>query len=354
MDLRDIGEFGLIERIRSGCVSVPGRSIKGIGDDAAVIDTGTDRVQLVTTDMLLEGVHFDCATISGRDLGAKSLCVNLSDIAAMGGEALDAYVSLGIAANTALDFLDDFYDGLKALARQFDVNIMGGDTTRSPQGLVVSITVTGQAEREQVLYRSGARKGDVVCLTGPIGASSAGLFMLQGGIDPENDAETRLIDTHLRPLPHLAQGRFLSQTGAVHAAIDISDGLAADLGHILQQNRVGARIFAGQLPVPDALADLARRHGRDPLQWMLHGGEDYILLVCIDPDAAGAIKRSFQKHFKQPLYAIGEVSASNRIELVDETGRATPIPASGWDHFSPQAADHPPATPNRGRRGRKK
>ena len=336
MDLKDLGEFGLINRIRKGCVVDPQRSIQGIGDDAAVIDADTVRALLVTTDMLLEGVHFDRATISGQDLGAKALCVNLSDIAAMGGEARDAFVSLGIAPDTELAFLDDFYNGLKKLAREFNVNIMGGDTTRSSQGLVVSITLTGQVDRNDVLYRRGARVGDVVCITGPVGASSAGLFMLRNGLQPENDAEARLIDAHVRPLPHLAQGRFLSRTGAVHAAIDVSDGLAADLGHILQQSRVGARLFAGQLPVPEALTALAQRHDRDPLQWVLHGGEDYVLVICADPGAVSGLQQSFEKRFERPLYAIGEINASDTLELVDHQGRGKPIPTTGWNHFVPQ------------------
>jgi thiamine-monophosphate kinase len=335
MDLRDLGEFGLIDRISSGCVVDPGRSIRGIGDDAAVMDMEAGHVLLVTTDMLLEGVHFDRATISARDLGAKALCVNLSDIAAMGGKALDAFVSLGISPDVDLAFLDEFYRGLKHQARQFNVNIMGGDTTRSAQGLVVSITVTGQGDRGQVLYRSGARVGDVICLTGTVGASSAGLFMLQRGLRPVNEAEAGLVDAHIRPLPHLAQGRFLAQAGTVHAAIDISDGLAADLGHIVRQSRVGARLFAGQLPVPEALTALAKRHGRAPQQWILHGGEDYVLAICVDAGSVRHLQRAFKDRFQCPLHAIGEIIASDTIELVDVQGQATPLPPNGWDHFTP-------------------
>jgi len=202
MKLKDIGEFGFIDRIRSETLARPENVIKGIGDDCSVCRSAPDRVTLLTTDMLVEGVHFQLGRIPPYKLGRKSIAVNLSDIAAMGGTPKEALVSIAIPDTVSLDTLDSVYEGMKSMAREFDVNLVGGDTTASPLHLVINVALVGEAREEEVLYRSGAKGKDVIFLTGPVGASAAGLDSLLAnrsfeGQDALIDAPCRRSGPHL-------------------------------------------------------------------------------------------------------------------------------------------------------------
>ncbi|MFO7708336.1 MAG: thiamine-phosphate kinase [Desulfobacterales bacterium] len=333
MSLKEIGEFGFIERIGRGCLTRPQEVVRGIGDDAAAFRTDGRLLSLITTDMLVERVHFLREAISGRDLGHKSLAVNLSDIAAMGGIAREAFVAIAIPDDCALPYLEELFWGMKELAKAQAVNILGGDTTRSAADLVITVTVYGVVAEAQILTRDAARPGDVVFSTGFLGDSRAGLQLILDRAPADTPALKALLAAHRRPTPHLAEGRFLAGRPGVHAAIDVSDGLSSDIAHIAEESRVGARIFADKIPVSENLAEYCRRFGRSPLDIALAGGEDYTLLATAAAEAAGDIAREFEKTFGRRLYAIGEITDGPPLELLEAGGRVTPLAPTGWDHF---------------------
>jgi thiamine-monophosphate kinase len=333
MTLKDIGEFGFIKKISRGCLIRPDGIIKAIGDDAAAFATDPDRISLITTDLLVERVHFLRNSISGFDLGFKSLAVNLSDIAAMGGEAREAFVSIAIPEDCPLEYLEALYDGMKDLAAEFKVNILGGDTTGSKTDLIINVVVQGLVAREEMLCRDAARPGNIIFSTGYLGDSRAGLHLILQDIPADSAELQNLLRAHLRPRPHLREGRFLAQQPAVHAAIDTSDGLSSDLGHITEESGVGAAIYAEHIPVSSDLNIFCERFNFDPVEYALAGGEDYTLLCTASPETADTIAADFQKAFKRPLFRIGEITAEKRMELIFPDGSSKPIAPTGWNHF---------------------
>jgi thiamine-monophosphate kinase len=333
MNLRDIGEFGFIKRISRGCLIRPEGVIRGIGDDAAAFRTDGRMVSLVTTDLLIERVHFLREATSAEDLGHKSLAVNLSDIAAMGGTAREAFVSIAIPEDCELEYLEDLFRGMKKLASRYAVNILGGDTTRSRTDLVINVAVYGLVQENEMLTRDAARPGDVIFTTGCLGDSRAGLHLILDQVPIDTPELKALQHAHLQPEPHLREGRLLAASGAVRAAIDVSDGLSSDLGHILEESRVGARIQAEQLPLSDNLRHYCHRFGKSPVEYALAGGEDYVLLLTASAERSGEVAEAFQAAFRRPLYAIGEITASGSMELVGPGAAHTLITPSGWDHF---------------------
>lgn len=333
MSLKEIGEFGFIRRISRGCINRPQGVLRGIGDDAAAFRTDGRLLCLITTDMLVERVHFQREAISGRDLGHKSLAVNLSDIAAMGGTAREAFVAIAIPNECAVAYLEELFEGMKELAGAHAVNILGGDTTRSAADLVITVTVYGTVPEADILRRDAARPGDVVFCTGFLGDSRAGLHLVLERAPADTPALQALLAAHHRPTPHLAEGRFFAGRPGVRAAIDVSDGLSSDIGHIAEESRVGAQLFADKIPVSENLADYCRRFGRSPLEFALSGGEDYALLVTAAAETAGAIARDFKTTFGRELHPIGVITAGPGIELIEPGGRSRPISPTGWDHF---------------------
>jgi len=318
--LSDVGEFGLIERLTDNCVVNALHVVKGIGDDCSVTRGAGDTLRLVTTDMLIERVHFLRDAITPRQLGAKALAVNLSDIAAMGGTALDAYVSIAVPTDLTVAYLDELYLGMKQLARRFAVNILGGDTTASKTDLVINIAVTGEVPSSQILYRHTAKAGDRIYVTGCLGDSGAGLHaILNGG----TEGVESLVRRHLEPEPHLSRGRWLAQSGQARAMLDVSDGLTSDLGHICGQSHVGCTVVSSRLPLSPELVAYCDNNGLDALDFALSGGEDYVLLVTGSEELS-----------KEPdLFEVGRVTESLDRILIGTTGEARELLASGWDHM---------------------
>ncbi len=333
MNLKDIGEFGLIKKLSGGCLVRKNHVIKGIGDDAAVFAHPAGEVVLVTTDMMVERVHFLRNATSGYNLGYKSLAVNLSDIAAMGASAREAFISIAIPENCSIEFIEDIYDGMKQLAAIFNVNLLGGDTTGSQRDLVINVVVVGSAPKEEILYRSGAKKGDVIFCTGSLGDSRAGSHLILNEIKGDSEPFKGLKNAHLIPKPYLREGKFLARCGGANSAIDISDGLSSDLGHILEQSRVGAHIYAEKIPLSENLKIFCRRFNFDPVRYAVAGGEDYTLLVTIARDQAKKIAEKYHETFKNPLFEIGEITDSNQLELEFSDEKKEMITPTGWDHF---------------------
>jgi thiamine-monophosphate kinase len=265
MSLKEIGEFGFIKKISRGCLIRPDTIVKAIGDDAAAFRTDPEQLTLITTDLLVERIHFLRQAISGFDLGHKALAVNLSDIAAMGGTAREAFVSIAIPDDCQLDYLDDIYDGIKHLAAKFDVNVLGGDTTRSRIDLIINIVIQGLVPEADILCRNAARPADTIFSTGFLGDSKAGLHLILNRIAANTEGLKSLLKAHNRPQPHLQEGRFLARQPGVHAAIDTSDGLSSDLGHIAEESRVGARLYADKIPISSSLKNFCGRVDFDPV-----------------------------------------------------------------------------------------
>lgn len=333
MRLDELGEFGFIRRVSRGCLVRPEGVERAIGDDAAAFTVPGDRLTLITTDLLVERVHFLQAATTPYNLGFKAMAVNLSDIAAMGGTPLEAFVSLAIPEDCPVEFLDDVYEGMKSLAGRHGVNILGGDTTSSRGDLVLNVTVVGQVRREEALYRRGAGPGDVVCVTGTVGDSRAGLHFVLAGETPADAAMRSLVEAHLLPRPHLEEGRFLAESGAATAALDVSDGLSSDLAHLVEESGVGIRIAGDRLPVSDALRTFCARYRQDPIRYALAGGEDYVLAVTLRAEQAAAVQRAFAERFGRPLHAIGEATEAGGLALRWPDGRTEAVRPTGWDHF---------------------
>ncbi len=333
MNLKQIGEFGLIKKLSDGCLVRKNHVIKAIGDDAAAFMQPVGEVVLVTTDMMVERVHFLRNATSGYNLGYKSLAVNLSDIAAMGAGAREAFVSIAIPEDCSIEFIEDIYKGIKQLAARFQVNLLGGDTTGSQKDLVINVVVVGSAPKEEILYRSGAKKGDIIFCTGYLGDSRAGCHLILNKIEGDSETFKTLKNAHLIPRPYLREGKFLARCGGVHAAIDISDGLSSDLGHILEQSRAGAIIYGEKIPVSENLKTFCRIFNFEPVRYAVAGGEDYALLFTVAPDHAKKIVRKYREAFNEPLFEIGEITDSNQLELEFPKGKKEIITATGWDHF---------------------
>lgn len=336
MKMREIGEFGLIARFgpRFGSGLPPGTV--GIGDDCAVLPRPGDRSLLVTKDMLIEDVHFLRRRIPPADLGWKALAVNLSDVAAMGGEAESAYLALGIPADVEVEWLDAFFDGLAELADAEGVRLLGGDTTRSPVRLVVDVTVLGSAPPERIRYRSAARPGDVVCVTGPLGDSGGGLrLLLEESGDPAaaGDDAARLVAAHHRPRPQLAEGAWLAGRPAVRALMDVSDGIDSDLRRIMERSACGAEVDLDRLPLSDALRRTAAARGWDALELAAAAGEDYCLMLSADPAGVAALAADFAAAFGRPLRPVGTIHDRPGELAYTRGGRPAGLGRRGFDHF---------------------
>lgn len=327
MRLREIGEFGLIGRIASRAAAGPSVRV-GIGDDAAATEPAPGRYLLSTSDMLVEGVHFDLSFTDPYRLGRKSLAVNLSDIAAMGGEPRDFLLSLAIPSGLSVEFLDRFTEGMLSLAQEHGVSLVGGDTCRSPAGLVISVTLHGEQVPERIVRRSGARPGDRVFVTGTVGDSALGLELLRRGIR-DGWAVTR----HLDPSPRVAFGRALAEAGLATAMIDVSDGILADLGHILEHSGGSAQVEADRLPLSLFFREKAPQVAPVPAVLALTGGEDYELLFTVAvgrEEEVAALCRSCGL----AATAIGKVTPGAGIRVVNGAGRELPISRGGYNHFT--------------------
>lgn len=305
MKMQQLGEFGLIDRIRK-MTSVPDPSWVGIGDDCAVIplspETGGAPASdlLVSTDMLVEGTHFLMEDISPRQLGWKSAAVNISDIAAMGGKPIATFLSLALPKTLPEQWMQEFMEGYNGISEKYGAALLGGDTTCSPDRICINVAVLGTCPRGKARLRSAARPGDLVCVTGTLGDSAAGLRLILGG---QKGAAPRLIDRHYTPTPRVEEGLALSCLPGVHAMMDISDGVGSDLRHILDESGVGARIDTGKLPISKELQALCSEKGWDPRELALCGGEDYELLFTMDPQETPDI----------PYTVIGEITANPTV-----------------------------------------
>jgi thiamine-monophosphate kinase len=335
--LDSLGEFGLIDRIKSSVRIYNTETKLGIGDDGAVLDSmGLQTV--VTTDMLVEGVHFDMQYTPLKHLGYKSVVVNLSDIVAMNAIPKQITVSLAISSKYTLEAIEELYTGINAACKNFQVDLVGGDTTTIATGLIISITALGYAPKEDIIYRSNAQINDLICVTGDLGAAYAGLMILDrekrifqenNQVQPELEGYDYVLEKQLKPEPRLDILRALKEAGIQPTAmIDISDGLSSELIHICKASGTGCRIMTDKLPIAQETLNVADELSLPHFTLALNGGEDYELLFTVN-------QSDYTKLMKvSDLSVIGFVTeATSGYQLVDSENNIAPLTAQGWNSF---------------------
>jgi thiamine-monophosphate kinase len=327
-------ERALIESIRHRGAGRPASGVRvGIGDDCATLEPTAGSLLLATTDLLIEDVHFRRRYAEPADIGWKAIAVNLSDIASMGGLPRWALVALACPADTRPEEVAAFYDGMLALGAEHAVTVVGGDTSASPVGWIVNVTLLGETARPPLL-RSTARVGDVVAVTGALGRSAAGLAVLERPETPNVPAEllAETTEAHLRPRPRVKEGQWLGAAGGVSAMIDLSDGLATDLAHIAEESGVAGCVGLSRVPLDPSTRAVARALGRDPLPWATGGGEDYELLLTCEPSAFDRLADGLARATGTPLTAIGEITGGTGVRFLDADGRIVVV-GGGFEHF---------------------
>ncbi len=336
-DVNTLGEFGLIEHLTKAFPLTQPSTLKGVGDDAAVIDNN-GFCTIVSTDMLVEGIHFDLAYSPLKHLGYKSIVVNLSDIYAMNAQPKQVTVSIAISSKYTVEALEELYEGIRTACDHYGVDLVGGDTTSSPKGMVISVTAIGQGEKERLCYRSGARVGDLICITGDLGASYLGLQLLERekriwmehpDVQPNLENQKYIVGRHLKPEARRDMIETFRKVDLVPTSmIDISDGLSSDLFHICRQSGTGALIEESGVPIHPEAQMMALQFKLDPITCALNGGEDYELLFTIDPKDTDKIR------FLPDIYIAGEIlDAKDGIKLNTKGGNLHDLKAQGWKHF---------------------
>ena len=332
MKVKDIGEFALIERIAQIVEQADERVILTIGDDTAVVKKSELDYALLTTDLMVEDVHFTLKSITPHQLGYKSIAVNISDIAAMGGLPRYAVVSLALPPETEVAYVEDIYRGMAEVSRANDVRIVGGDVTRSDK-LIINVALMGEVEEEKLTRRSDAQPGDIIMVTGELGASAAGLrLVLHPDIEPKVKNAAALKMAHFQPKPQIKAGRILSSLG-VNAVEDISDGLASEIGHICDASGVGARLYLTKVPVADGVDSVTALTGERAIDLAVSGGEDYELVFTLPAELRTLVIQTLEDAGIK-ITAVGEIlEASHGVTAVDWDGRETPLGQVGYTHF---------------------
>jgi thiamine-monophosphate kinase len=337
-ELSELGEFGLIDHLAKNIIPKHTGTVKGIGDDAAVIDTGNNLL-LLSTDLLLEGVHFDLTYMPLKHLGYKAAVVNISDIAAMNGIPKHMTVSIAVSNRFSMEAIDELYKGIRMACDKYNVDLVGGDTSSSVSGLLISVTITGEAKREEIVYRNGARKGNLICVTGDLGGAYAGLLILERekqvfkanpDMQPELTGFDYVLARQLKPEARTDMRNLFRETGILPTSmIDISDGLASEALHICRQSNTGCRIYEEKIPMDDETRRLALEFNIIPTLCALSGGEDYELLFTIAP-------ADFEKIRNLPeITVIGHITApGDGQNLVTPDGQTIKLTAQGWDAFN--------------------
>lgn len=335
MRLEDLGEFPLIARLTAGLESRTDVAL-GAGDDAAALDLGAGQLLLATCDAQVEGTHFLPSVAAPEEIGHKALAVNLSDIAAMGGEPLWALVSLIASPMLDIAVIDGIYAGLRTLARRFNVALVGGNVASTTGPLTLDITLLGRVTRERLLTRAGARPGDRLLVTGRLGAAVTALLAFTAAPEEADLPADALSETRramVTPEPRVREGAALAATGQVTAMLDVSDGLSGDLGHICERSGVGAIVDLAALPVDAATRALAHALGRDPLRIALTSGDDYELLFTVRPDGVAEALAAVRA-VGGVASVIGEITPQEQgMRVREPDGALLPLDARGWDHL---------------------
>ena len=336
-EISSLGEFGFIERLKKQFnLSNPSTHL-GIGDDAAVFHHEHDQT-LFSKDLLLEGVHFDLSYTPLQHLGYKAVAVNVSDIAAMNGKPSQIAIGIALSNRFSLEAADALYAGIKLACEDYNVDLIGGDTSSSASGLVLSISVIGHAPKEKIVYRGGAKENDIICVTGDLGGAFMGLQVLERekevfktnpDMQPDIQKYDYIVRRQLKPDARMDIIYELEEAGVVPTSmIDISDGLASEILHLSKNSAVGMKVFEDKIPIDNQTFETAMEFNLDPITCALNGGEDYELLFTIKQSDLEKIKNHPDIHF------IGHVhSNASQNVMITKQGSVIPIKAQGWNHF---------------------
>lgn len=338
-ELESLGEFGLISHLTSSFSNIRPSTLFGIGDDAAVIRLDEEQSLLVSTDMMLEGVHFNLMYMPLKHLGYKAVATNVSDICAMNGTAEQITVSIAVSNRFPLEALEELYSGIHAACKTYNVDLVGGDTSSSHTGLMISITALGRARTSDVVYRSGAKENDLIVCTGDLGAAYMGLqilerekqvFMSNPEIQPDLEGYDYIIERQLKPEARVDVVRFLKELDVVPTSmIDISDGLASEVLHLCKASGTGCFLYDEKIPIDGKTSLTAIEFNLDPATCALNGGEDYELLFTIAQSDYDKIKGN------PHMTVIGHITnAEDGRYYVDKNGAAVELRAQGWNHFN--------------------
>ena len=337
-ELQDLGEFGLIDHL-TGEVKLQHKSSKiGVGDDAAVIEYDHQAI-LVAKDLLLEGVHFDLSYTPLKHLGYKAVTVNVSDIVAMNGRCQQILVGVGVSNRFSVEALEALYEGVHFACKQYGLDLVGGDTTSSQSGLVLSVTAVGTTTTDKVVTRAGAKVNDLICVTGDLGAAYLGLqvlarekqvFIEHSEMQPQLEAYEYLVKRQITAEARVDLVDWLEDQKILPTAmIDLSDGLASDLLHICKQSQVGARIYQDKLPIDALTTDTALEFNLDPTTCALNGGEDYEILFVVDQEHHDKVEQH------PDISVVGHITEADQgADLVLRSGEFVPLKAQGWNHFT--------------------
>jgi thiamine-monophosphate kinase len=337
-ELSELGEFGLIDKLTNQFTTHISTTIKGVGDDAAVISISDSEVMLVSTDMLLEGVHFNLMYTPLMHLGYKSVMVNLSDIFAMNGTAQQITVSIAVSNRFPLEALEELYAGIKKACDLYQVDLIGGDTSSSLSGLTISVTAIGKAKKSDVVYRSGAKENDLLVVSGDLGGAYMGLQLLERekevfkanpNMQPDLDGNDYLLERQLKPEARQDVIKFLKDLEVKPTSmIDISDGLASEIFHLCKASDLGCTIYDEKIPIDAKTSMAAIDFNIDPVTCALNGGEDYELLFTVSLADYDKIKGN------PHMTVIGHITDKNSgVNLVDKNGAIIPLQAQGWKAF---------------------
>ncbi len=337
-ELNQLGEFGLIDHLTSKFKNNLSSTVKGVGDDAAVIFISEEESMLVSTDFLIEGVHFNLMYMPLKHLGYKAVAVNVSDICAMNGVAEQITVSIAVSSRFPVEALEELYEGIQLACENYNVDLVGGDTTSSLTGLVISVTAIGKAKTKEITFRSGAKEHDLLVVTGDLGGAYMGLQVLERekevfkaspSIQPDLDGHDYIIERQLKPEARKDIIGFLKVLDVIPTSmIDISDGLASEIMHLCKASNVGCHIYDEKIPIDAQTSIAAIDFNLDPHTCALNGGEDYELLFTI-------AQSDFDKIKGNPnMTIIGHITdSSDGIYYVDKNGAAIELAAQGWNHF---------------------
>jgi thiamine-monophosphate kinase len=337
MKFGEVGEWGLIDRIRRWLPEPPAGVILGVGDDVAVLDCGGPEYLVATCDIQMEDIHFLKEAISPYQLGRRSAAVNLSDVAAIGGRPEWALVSLGLPADMEVGYAEEFYRGLNEELSEAGGAVIGGNVSQSTGGVIVDVFLMGRVAPHRLTRRGAAREGDAVLVTGSLGDSRAGLELARRPELAVAEVHRReALDRYLTPTPRLAEGRLLAGSGFVGAMLDVSDGLLSDLKHVCDESALGAEVWAGRIPAGEPCRAVAAAADVDPLDWALNGGEDYeLLFTASEPEAEEAIERLRSETGTEARIVGRMISGGPPIAVLYPDGRRTTSDAvtGGWEHF---------------------
>lgn len=337
-ELTSLGEFGLINHLTEHVEIYNESSLKGIGDDAAVIKYDNDKSTLVSTDMLVEGVHFDLTYVPLKHLGYKAIIVNLSDIYAMNGTPKQVTVSIAASNRFSVEAIEELYAGMLFACKKYNVDLVGGDTTSSTSGLIISVTAIGEAKKEDIVYRNGAKEKDLVCVSGDLGGAYMGLQVLEREkfvfkdnpqLQPDLVGNDYILERQLKPEARMDIIELFKTLGIKPTSmIDISDGLASELMHLCTQSEVGCELYEDKIPLDPQTFDRAREFSLDPTVCALSGGEDYELLFTIPMSEYEKIKNV------PDFTIIGHITPkASGLNLIAKAGTSHPITAQGWNAF---------------------